>query len=183
MKQFLHLCRAGAPGRDREEATPEPRRRREIATIGGDTGFMKRKSARIGPALSILLLLVLIACRRSGPADVKEVVSSPSGSLHAARLFQYGSATVGTSVFVAIFRGKAPAVGSEVQVEDQCYVFEGYRTGPWKMTWESETRLALAIDGDRSYEDLIDARDCYGVHPRWFYANEPQETPVTSPGS
>lgn len=124
-------------------------------------------------ALVTMALLGLCACRTRGPAEVREVVSSPSGSLHAAKLLWFGGATVGKRLIVAIFRGQAPQVGTAVNVEDVCFVFSAYNAGPWKMTWEGESQIALAIDGDKSYDGLIEEGTCFGVRARWFYARNP----------
>lgn len=134
------------------------------------------KARNLVATLTVLALSLtsLVACRR-GSAEVKEVVSSPSGALHAALFFQYGGATVGTRTYVAIFRGAPPAVGSIHQVRDLCYVFTAYRAGPEKMIWEGETQLALPVEWPLSddYEKMIELRRCREVGARWYYEGKP----------
>lgn len=120
-------------------------------------------------------LVLFLACRREGPAEVKEIVSADTGSLHAVLLFQYGHSTVGTRSYVAIVRGAAPKVGDSLLVEDYCHVFTAYRTGPWKMTWKGGSQIDLAIDGPirKDYESMIEQKSCDGITSRWHYEDPP----------
>ncbi len=103
------------------------------------------------------------------------VVSDSTGGLHAIKLAQSGAATVGNRTYVAISRGKPPILGQVVNIEDICYVFTAYRAGPWKMVWETPTRIGLALEGplSRDYEEMIEQQTCDGVESRWFYEKKP----------
>ena len=135
--------------------------------------------------LKILLaatLHLLAACRREGPAEVKEVVSLDSGPPHAVLLFQYGHSTVGTRSYVAILQGAPPKVGDLLLVEDYCHVFTAYRTGPWKMTWNGRSQIDLAIDGpiSQDYESMIEQYSCDGITSRWHYEDPPGRAATAS---
>jgi hypothetical protein len=125
-------------------------------------------------AIFVSLCLFVLGCF-GGTAEVKRVVSSPSGSLHAALLFRYGGPTVGTRTYVAIFRGAAPEIGSIHQVSDLCEVFTAYRAGPQEIIWEGETQIALPVRGplSKDYEEMIELSNCREVKARWFY-QEPE---------
>lgn len=125
--------------------------------------------------LSIVVLWLLAACRREGPAEVKKIVAHEAGAIHAVLLFQYGHSTVGTRTYVAIVRGTPPKIGDQLQVEEYCHVFTAYRTGPWKMTWNGGSQIDLAIDGpiNKDYESTIEQKSCDGISSRWHFEDPP----------
>jgi hypothetical protein len=116
-----------------------------------------------------VLALCLISCK--GPGKVREIVTSPSGGRHAALLVEMGGATVGASWYVVVFKGIPPPLDSEIPARNRCDLWSAYNVGPWKITWESESQLAQAIDGPirKDYEEMIKLRTCDGISARWYF--------------
>jgi hypothetical protein len=118
------------------------------------------------------LALGLTGCR--GPGTVRKLVPSPSGARHAALLVVMGGATVGASCYVVALEGDPPPLGSEIPIRNRCVLWRAYNVGPWKMIWESENQLALAIDGPirKDYEEMIKLSTCDGISARWYFEEE-----------
>lgn len=129
------------------------------------------KTRNLVPVLTLLALS--LACWR-GPGTIRELVPSPSGARHAALVVIMGGATVGASWYVVVLEGDPPPLGSEIPMR-RCILWKAYNVGPWKMTWESENQLALAIDGPirKDYEEMIDVKTCNGISARWYFEDEP----------
>lgn len=118
--------------------------------------------------------LVVLACSK-GSAKVRQSVSSPSGKHQAVLLFRDGGIHMGTRTFVAIFEGNAPPVDSMHEVRDLCVVWTAYRASPWKLTWEGEEQVGVAVDRQLSkdYESMVEQPVCSGIRSRWYYEARP----------
>lgn len=125
--------------------------------------------------VAVLVTSLLVLSCSKGSAKVRQSVPSPSGKHQAVLLFRDGGIHMGTTTFVAIFESKAPPVDSMHEVRDLCVVWTAYRANPWKLTWEGEGLVSVAVNRQLSkdYESMIEQPVCNGIRSRWYYEARP----------